>query len=125
MFGTGVPGEDKHKKFKEVMGWVEDFLKPTGYAAGTDSMTVADIAWVATFRYECDSNVLYVTLINGLKLYLYSTVFATEHFDMSVYPTTNAWFEKIKGEIPNYEKACGDGAAVFREWFKAAKAKNQ
>ena len=51
MFGTGVPGEDKHKKFKEVMGWVEDFLKPTGYAAGTDSMTVADIAWVATFRY--------------------------------------------------------------------------
>ena len=50
-FGGPTPGQDKMDKFKEVMGWVEDFIKPTGYVAGTDHMTVADIAWLATFRY--------------------------------------------------------------------------
>ena len=53
MFGGPTPGQDKMDKFKEVMGWVEDFIKPTGYVAGTDHMTVADIAWLATFRYIC------------------------------------------------------------------------
>ena len=49
-YGKPAPGKDKMDKFNEVMGWVEDFIKPTGYVAGTDHMTVADIAWVATFR---------------------------------------------------------------------------
>ena len=40
-----------------------------------------------------------------------------------LYTATNAWFEKMKSEIPNYEKACGEGAAGFGGWFKAAKAK--
>ena len=53
-FGGPTPGQDKMDKFKEVMGWVEDFIKPTGYVAGTDHMTVADIAWLATFRYILD-----------------------------------------------------------------------
>ena len=119
MFGTGVPGEDKHKKFKEVMGWVEDFLKPTGYAAGTDSMTVADIAWVATFRYLSMYNQKYQDY--HLNLF-YSTILASELFDMSAYPTTMAWFENMKGQIPNYEKACGEGAAEFGNFFKS---KNQ
>merc|ERR1712241_1533006 len=33
------------------------------------------------------------------------------------------WVEKMKGEIPNYEKANGEGAAGFGGWFKAAKEK--
>merc|ERR1712141_981188 len=61
MFGGPTPGQDKMDRFKEVMGWVEDFIKPTGYVAGTDHMTVADIAWLAT----------------------YSTIVASEHFDLS------------------------------------------
>ena len=48
----GGPEEEgkKVEKFKEVMGWVNDFIKPTGYVAGTDHLTVADIAFLATFR---------------------------------------------------------------------------
>ena len=54
-----------------------------------------------------------------------STIVASEHFDLSSYEATNAWFEKMKGEIPNYEKANGEGAAGFGGWFKAAKAKRE
>ena len=50
MFGGPVPGAEKLEKFNEVMGWVNDFLKPTGYVAGTKHLTVADIAFLATYR---------------------------------------------------------------------------
>ena len=50
---------------------------------------------------------------------------ASEHFDLSSYEATNAWYEKMKGKIPNYEKANGEGAAGFGGWFKAAKAKRE
>jgi len=96
MFGGETPGQDKYDKLKEVMGWVNDMVKPTGYAAGTDCMTLADICFVATV----------------------STALATEHFDFSPYPEVLAWFEKVKGEIPNYEKANGEGCAKFGGIFK-------
>ena len=86
-----IPGENELKRFHEVMGWVEDFLKPTGYVAGTKHLTVADLAFLST----------------------YSSIVALNHFDLSAYPKTNAWFEKVKGQVPNYEKACGEGAAEF------------
>ena len=50
MFGGTKPGPEKLEKFKEVMGWVNDFIKPTGYVAGTNHLTVADIAFLATYR---------------------------------------------------------------------------
>ena len=40
------------KRFHEVMGWVRDFIKPTGYVAGTNHMTLADIVFMATTRYK-------------------------------------------------------------------------
>ena len=39
----------------------------------------------------------------------FSTMAATEHFDLTAYPETTAWFEKVKAEVPNYEKICGEG----------------
>ena len=41
-------GADQIARLKEVLGWVHDFAK-TGYAAGTDHFTLADICFVATF----------------------------------------------------------------------------
>ena len=73
------------------MGWVNDFIKPTGYVAGTDHLTVADLCFVAT----------------------YATIEACGKFDLAPYAETNAWFEKMKTEIPNYEKANGEGATAF------------
>ena len=101
MFGGPAPGPDKLERFKEVMGWVTDFVKPTGYMAGTESLTVADIAFLAT----------------------YSTVVATGHFDLTPYPEVNAWFDKVKAEIPNYEKANGEGATDFGAWFQKMNTK--
>lgn len=91
------PGPDTLEKFKEVMGWVNDYIKPTGYVAGTDHLTVADLCFLATF----------------------ATVVATEYFDLAPYTETNAWFEKLKKEVPNYEKANGEGTAAFGAWFKS------
>jgi len=99
MFGGPAPGPDKLEKFTEVMGWVNDFIKPTGYVAGTDHLTVADLCFLAT----------------------YATIVASENFDLTPYAETNAWFEKLKKEVPNYEKANGEGAAAFGGWFKSKK----
>ena len=99
LFGGPTPGADKDERAKEVLGWLNDFIKPTGYVAGTDHLTVADLALLASF----------------------STMAATENFDMTDYPETTAWFEKVKGEVPNYETACGEGAAAFGAFFKSKK----
>jgi len=101
MFGGQKVEDDKYEKVKEVMGWVSDMIKPTGYVAGTSHMTIADICFVATI----------------------STGVATGHFDWSGHPEILTWFEKIKGEIPNYEKSNGAGATAFGEMFKKAVAK--
>ena len=100
MFGGPAPGEDKMDRFKEVMGWVNDFIKTSGFAAGTDCMTLADLAFLAT----------------------YSTIEATGNFDLTPYAETNAWFEKMKAAVPNYAKANGDGATTFGGWFKSKQA---
>jgi len=88
------------KRFGEVMAWVTDFLAPTGYVAGTDHMTVADLAFVAT----------------------YSTIEAVGHFDLTPFPEIKAWFEKVKAEIPDYEEVNGKGAADMGKWYKTAKS---
>merc|ERR1712076_302190 len=50
LFGRPMEDEEtKQKKFKEVMGWANDFVKPTGWVAGNDCMTLADIAFAATY----------------------------------------------------------------------------
>ena len=49
MFGGDKPGDDKYERMKEVLGWVNDFIKPTGYVAGTDHLTLADICFAATY----------------------------------------------------------------------------
>ena len=78
MFGGRAAGEDKMDRFKEVMGWVNDFIKTSGFVAGTDCMTLADLAFLAT----------------------YSTIEATGNFDLTPYAETNAWFEKMKAAVP-------------------------
>ena len=44
------PTPEKYEKFKEVMGWLNDLLKPTGYVAGTEHLTVADISRIGFVR---------------------------------------------------------------------------
>ncbi len=67
-------------------------------------LTLADIAFVAT----------------------YTTVVASEAFDLSAYnPELNEWFEKCKGLIPNFDKANDEGAVAFGGWYKGKAAANK
>ena len=53
MFGWGtLPGKKEYDRFKEIMNWVDDFIKDTGYVAGTNHLTLADICFSVTYSYE-------------------------------------------------------------------------
>ena len=41
----------------------------------------------------------------------FRTIEAVGHFDLTPYPEIKEWFEKVKGEIPNYEECNGKGAS--------------
>merc|ERR1712088_1236936 len=78
---------------KEVLGWLETFVAEDKFSAGTDCITLGDLALLAT----------------------YSTMKASElaDLDLSTFPNCEAWFEKCCKLVPNYEKANGEGAAAF------------
>jgi len=100
IFGGPAPEQKHHDRLEEVLGWVNGYVAGGKFIAGTDQMTIADIACVATL----------------------STLLATEAFDVSKYTDMNAWYEKCKGLIPNYEKANGEGAAKFGGFYKSKQA---
>ena len=49
MFGGEKPGQDKFDKLKEVLGWLETFVADGKFSAGTDWLTLSDIALLATY----------------------------------------------------------------------------
>jgi len=87
--------KDKYNKLKEVLGWAKDFIAETGYVAGTEKMTIADICFLATL----------------------SSIMAAGAADFEKdYPELKAYVEKISSQVPNYAKANGDGATAFGNW---------
>ena len=84
MFGGEKPGQDKFDKLKEVLGWLETFVADDKFSAGTDCITLGDLALLAT----------------------YSTMKAADlaGIDLSTFPNCEAWFEKCCKLVPNYEK---------------------
>lgn len=90
----------------EALRWTADFVSQTGWVAGTDRLTLADISFVST----------------------YSSVRAlgNDIVNWSNYPELEAWFDRAVREIPNYEAACGEGAsqygAICGPMLKAASA---
>merc|ERR1712080_540886 len=97
MFGGPAPTEEKLAKLKEVLGWMDGFVKDGKFAAGGDSLTLADICLVAT----------------------YSTIKASGVIDLSSYANAGAWEAKIAGLIPNYKKTNQDGADAFGGFYKS------
>ena len=92
---------DAKARLPEVLGWVNDMIKETGYAAGTKQATIADYAFLAT----------YSTIKASAKCLPY--------VDLNSYAETNAWFEKMKKEAKNYDKADGLGAKMFGDWAES------
>ncbi len=97
MFNGEDISEKAWEKQKEAWSIANDYVKVSGYVAGTDHLTLADLAWAAT----------------------YSTAKAAGNIDLTAYPDLNAWYEKVTAEIKNYEKADGVGAAAFGEFYRS------
>ena len=99
MFRGEKPEQEKFDKLKEVLGWLDGFVADDKFAAGNDEMTIGDISLLST----------------------YSTLKAAElsEVDLSEFSNAEAWFEKCCGLIPNYEKANGEGATGFGEFYKS------
>jgi len=97
MFGGEKPGQDKFDKLKEVLGWMDGFVKDGKFSAGNDEMTIGDLALLAT----------------------YSTMKAAGVVDLSEFSNAEAWFGKCCALVPNYEKINGEGAAAFGGFYKS------
>ncbi len=91
-------------KIVEVLGWVRDFIKPTGWVAGTADPTLADFAFLSTY-----------TSLEGTGDYF---------VDLKNFPEIKEWAEKVKQLVPNYEKANGEGATMFKKFFESRKPKD-
>ena len=85
------------EKLKEVLGFLEGYVADGKFAAGTAGITLGDLPLVAT----------------------YATIKPTGIIDLSAFPNCEAWFEKCKAVIPNYEKSNGEGAAAFAAFYKS------
>ena len=45
----------KYDKLKEVLGWAKGFIAETGYVAGTEKLTIADLCFLATLTTIADT----------------------------------------------------------------------
>lgn len=43
--------EGAHEKLAEALRWASDMVGPTGYAAGTDHITLADLCFLVGLQY--------------------------------------------------------------------------
>jgi glutathione S-transferase len=99
--GSKAASKENMEKYDEVLKWVAAMVK-SGYVAETPHMTLGDIVMVAS----------------------YATLKGLGSVDTRKYPFVEAWFQRCKQQILDYEKACGEGAVLFGSWYKQSKAAN-
>jgi len=99
MFGGDKVGQDKFDKVKEVLGWLDGFVKDGKFSAGNDEMTIGDLALVATYSTLKAAN------LSGI--------------DLSEFKNAEVWFVKCCKLVPNYEKTNGEGAAAFGGFYQS------
>ncbi|GLH15265.1 Epsilon glutathione S-transferase [Gryllus bimaculatus] len=93
--GVDIIPEDLKANAHEVLGWLEGFLKPTGWVAG-DNITIADAM--------CVSSV---------------TTFIAEGCDMNKYPLIQAWIARCRKSIPDFDAVDKTGNDSFHKLFKS------
>ena len=92
--GAQEPTANALEKLQEVLGFMNEKVKKTGFASGTDHLTLADLSYLATT----------------------STLVACGITDLP--PELDQWYQKVKALVPEYEKANGAGAEEFGTGFK-------
>ena len=84
--GTGATApQAKFDRLDEVLSVFKGYIKPTGYVAGTEHLTLGDLACMVTIEM----------------------IYETGCIDMSKYePDIKNWMERCKAQIPNYSALC-------------------
>merc|ERR1712055_31740 len=90
--GKDAIEKEKFEKLKEVLGWAKGFIADTGYVAGSEKLTIADLCFVATLTSISSSGIV--------------------DFEKD-YPELKNYVEKVSAAVPNYATANGDGATKF------------
>jgi len=91
--------EEKVKKFEEVLGWVNGWVE-SGFVAGTDHLTVADISIASTLE----------TILQTLEHAEFVKDFDTKYANLKPY------MKRVSEAVPNYEKVNVAGAKGFAGW---------
>ena len=92
--------EAKVTKFEEVLGWVNGWVAGSGFVAGTDHLTLADLSVASTLE----------------------TILATlEHADFvkdfdTRFPNLRPYAKRVADAVPNYEATNLTGAKGFAGW---------
>ncbi len=73
------------------------FSRPTGFAAGTTHVTLADVCLDTT----------------------YGAIKACGHVDLSDYPELEEWHQKVRAAVPNFDSTCAEGEQTFAGIYKA------
>ena len=94
IFTKAPASPDKFKEMENALMFFNTFLEGQKYAAGGNSLTVADFSLVATI-----------------------STFEVAKYDLKKYANIVRWFAMCKTEIKGY-KVNDDGAVIFGEYFK-------
>ena len=62
--GKDIP-EGAHQKLAEALRWASDMVKETGYAAGTDHITLADLCFLVRVCIHAYKILCEITLFPG------------------------------------------------------------
>ena len=91
--GSKEINQEMVQRLKEKLGFLEMFLKDTGYLAGTTYPTVADFVLIASYTTIGITKDLFVNL--------------------DEFPIAQKWAENVAKAIPNYEKV--NSSKEFKE----------
>ena len=59
MYGKTIQIDlEKMERLHEILRWVSEFIEVTGYVAGTETMSIADLCITATLSTLCASNLI-------------------------------------------------------------------
>ena len=83
------------QRLREVMSFLEVYLRTTGFVCGTPFPTLADFSCLAT----------------------YTTIEASHLVRVNEYPLSKSWAREMKCIVPGYDDANGNGIRAFRDYF--------
>ena len=96
--GDSEPEAGCLARLHEVLGWLNDYLEETGYVAGTDHYTLADICVVSTLANICNTC-----------------------DDLGAFPNVNQFMARMANQVPNYALINEQGGKDFGHGYHLRK----